>query len=178
MGVNTVLLASNSNPRIVIDWPGTLEYALIDASDIQASHLEERSMIFKHVTIVLLASVAPFSLAQAQSVHEALLCEAAETNRVVEIVYHEDVSKGCLPRLLDVHQVAIGNNGQLYTHGWQTRGCTAGRDYDSERIFRFDRIQSVEIIDGEFGEKSQSIKVNGWDGCIGSNCFISETICE
>jgi len=135
-------------------------------------------MIFKHVTIALLASVAPFSLAQAQSAHEALLCEAAETNRVVEIVYHEDVSKGCLPRLLDVHQVAIGNNGQLYTHGWQTRGCTAGRDYASERIFRFDKIQSVEIIEGEFGEKSQSIKVDGWDGCIGSNCFINETICE
>jgi hypothetical protein len=126
----------------------------------------------------LLVSATHNAPAQAQSAHEDLLCEAAETNRVVEMVYDEDASKGCLPRLLDVHQVAIGNNGQLYLHGWQTRGCTKGRDYSSERIFRFDKIQSVEIIEGAFDEKSQSIKAEGWDGCIGSNCFIDENICE
>lgn len=114
----------------------------------------------------------------AQSEFESLLCEAAETGAVVEIVYDEDASKGCLPRLLDVHQVAIGNNGLLYLHGWQTRGCTKGRDYESERIFRFDKIQSVEVIEGEFGERSQSVKDEGWDGCIGTNCFIEENICE
>lgn len=131
-----------------------------------------------HVKIALLAAVLPFSTAHAQSDHEALLCQAAEANRVVEIVYHEDASKGCLPRLVDVHQVGIGNNGQLYMHGWQTRGCTKGRDYASKRIFRFDKIKSVEIIDGEFEEKSQSVKAEGWDGCIGSNCFIEKNICE
>lgn len=115
---------------------------------------------------------------QAQSEHETLLCEAAEAQRVVEIVYDQDASKECLPRLLDVHQVAIGNNGQLYLHGWQTRGCTSGRDYESERIFRFDKIKSVEIIEGAFSEKSQTVKDDGWDGCIGTNCFIEETICE
>lgn len=114
----------------------------------------------------------------AQSELEVLLCEAAETGRVVEIVYDQDASKDCLPRLLDIHQVAVGNNGQLYLHGWQTRGCTKGRDYESERIFRFDKIKSVEIIEGAFSEKSQSIKEEGWDGCIGSNCFIEENICE
>ena len=131
-----------------------------------------------HVKIALLAAALPFSTAHAQSDHEALLCQAAEANRVVEIVYHEDASKGCLPRLVDVHQVGIGNNGQLYMHGWQTRGCTKGRDYASKRIFRFDKIKSVEIIDGEFEEKSQSVKAEGWDGCIGSNCFIEKNICE
>ncbi|MEP3637402.1 MAG: WYL domain-containing protein [Paracoccaceae bacterium] len=131
-----------------------------------------------HVKIALLAATLPFSTAYAQSDHEALLCQAAEANRVVEIVYHEDASKGCLPRLVDVHQVGIGNNGQLYMHGWQTRGCTKGRDYASKRIFRFDKIKSVEIIDGEFEEKSQSVKAEGWDGCIGSNCFIEKNICE
>jgi len=89
-----------------------------------------------------------------------------------------DVSKGCLPRLVDVHQVAIGNNGKLYLHGWQNRGCTKGRDYASERIFRFDKIKSVTVIEGVFSEKSLSIKLDGWDGCIGSNCFIKENICE
>ncbi|MGI9391848.1 MAG: WYL domain-containing protein [Boseongicola sp.] len=131
-----------------------------------------------NIAMILLASVALFSPAQAQSVYEAPLCEAAKTNRVVEIVYNEDVSKGCLPRLVDVHQVAMGNNGKLYMHGWQSRGCTKGRDYASERIFRFDKIKSVKVIDGIFDEKSQSIKDDGWDGCIGSNCFIKENICE
>jgi hypothetical protein len=144
----------------------------------QPGQFEEPQMKFKHLKIAVLVGFAPFSPAFAQSEHETLLCEAAETNRVAEIVYHEDASKGCLPRLVDVHQVGVGNNGLLYLHGWQTRGCTNGRDYSSERIFRFDKIQSVEIIEGEFEEKSQAIKAEGWDGCIGSNCFINENICE
>ena len=131
-----------------------------------------------HVVITLLAVIALFSPVHAQSVHEAALCEAAKTNRVAEIVYDKDVSKGCLPRIVDVHQLAIGNNGKLYIHGWQSRGCTKGRDYASERIFRLDKIKSIEIVDGVFDEKSQSIKVEGWDGCIGSNCFIKENTCE
>ncbi|MEP0564949.1 MAG: WYL domain-containing protein [Paracoccaceae bacterium] len=114
---------------------------------------------------------------QAQSEYETL-CEAAKTGQTVEIVYDKDVSKGCLPRLVDVHQVAIGNNGKYYLHGWQSRGCTKGRDYASERIFRFDKIKSVRLTEGDFSEKSQSIKQEGWDGCIGSNCFIAENICE
>lgn len=121
---------------------------------------------------------AQFSSAQAEEKFEAALCEAAESNRIVELVYDKDVSKGCSPRLIDVHQVAIGNNGKLYMHGWQNRGCTKGRDFASKRIFRFDKIKSVELIDGAFGVKSQSIKLEGWDGCIGSNCFIKENICE
>ena len=128
--------------------------------------------------IAVIMSIAFCTSVQAQSIYEALLCEAAETGRVVEVVYHEDASKDCLPRLVDVHQVGVGNNGQLYMHGWQTRGCTNGRDYESKRIFRFDRIQSAEIVDGEFSERSQSVKAEGWDGCIGSNCFIAENICE
>lgn len=131
-----------------------------------------------HVAMTLFAGIVLFSPAQAQSVHEALLCEAAKTNRIIEIVYDKDVSKGCLPRIVDVHQIAIGNNGKLYLHGWQSRGCTKGRDYASERIFRFDKIKSVKVVEGAFNEKSQSIKVEGWDGCIGSNCFIKENICE
>ncbi len=130
------------------------------------------------IAIATLATAALCSPVLAQSKHEAPLCEAAKTNRVVEIIYDKDASKGCLPRLVDVHQVAIGNNGKLYMHGWQNRGCTKGRDYATERIFRFDKIKSVKIIDGSFNEKSQSIKLKGWDGCIGSNCFIKENICE
>ncbi|MFD1158913.1 WYL domain-containing protein [Roseovarius aestuarii] len=131
-----------------------------------------------HVKIALVITFTLSSSVQAQSKHEAPLCEAAETNRVVEIVYDKDVSKGCLPRLVDVHQVAIGNNGKLYMHGWQNRGCTKGRDFASERIFKFDKIMSVKLIEGLFSEKSRSIKLEGWDGCIGSNCFIKENICE
>ena len=131
-----------------------------------------------HFKITLVVTIALSSSAQAQSAHEAPLCEAAKTNRVVEIIYDKDVSKGCLPRLVDVHQVAIGNNGKLYMHGWQSRGCTKGRDYASERIFRLDKIKSVQLIEGVFDEKSQSIKLEGWDGCIGSNCFIKENVCE
>lgn len=116
--------------------------------------------------------------ALAQEKFEDQLCQAAKTNLSIEMVYDKDVSKGCLPRLVDVHQVAIGNNGKLYMHGWQSRGCTKGRDYASKRIFRFDKIKSVNVIEGAFGEKSQSIKTEGWDGCIGSNCFIKENICE
>lgn len=126
----------------------------------------------------LVFACAAATSAYAQSKHEAPLCEAAKSGRVVEIVYDKDVSKGCAPRLVDVHQVAIGNNGKLYMHGWQHRGCTKGRDYASERIFRFDKIKSVEPIDSTFSEKSKTIKRGGWDGCIGSNCFIKETICE
>ncbi len=128
------------------------------------------------MTILMLAAL--FSAAHAQSEHEAPLCEAAKTNRMVELVYDKDVRKGCPPRLIDVHQVAIGNNGKLYMHGWQNRGCTKGRDYASKRIFRFDKIKSVKIIEAIFDEKSQSVKAKGWDGCIGSNCFIKENICE
>ncbi len=118
------------------------------------------------------------SSANAQSQFEAPLCEAAKDQRVIELVYDKDESKGCEPRLVDVHQVAIGNNGQLYMHGFQHRGCTKGRDYAAERTFRFDKIQSVEIIAGEFSEKSASIKREGWDGCLGNNCFIKKNICE
>ncbi len=116
--------------------------------------------------------------ASAQSEFEPLLCEAAANNQVVELVYDKDASKGCEPRIVDVHQVGIGNNGQFYLHGWQTRGCTKGRDYSSERIFRFDKIKSVEVIEGEFSPESDAIKAEGWDGCIGNNCFIAENICE
>lgn len=135
-------------------------------------------MNLSHSLAVLVAAIAPFSPVHAQSETETLLCEAAKTGAVVELVYDKDASKGCLPRLVDVHQVALGNNGQLYMHGWQTRGCTKGRDYESERIFRFDKIRSVAPSGGEFGERSQSVKAEGWDGCIGSNCFIDKTICE
>ena len=127
------------------------------------------------IAAAVLAQTAP---AMAQSQTETLLCTAAQESRVVELVYDKDASKGCLPRIVDVHQVAIGNNGQLYLHGWQTRGCTKGRDYASERIFRFDKIKSAAIIGGDFDDASQTIKDEGWDGCIGSNCFISETTCE
>lgn len=132
---------------------------------------------------VLGVQILPFQVqaqdqAQTQQKFESQLCEAAKTNLTIEMVYDKDVSKGCLPRLVDVHQVAIGNNGKLYMHGWQSRGCTKGRDYASKRIFRFDKIKSVDVIDGTFGEKSQSIKAEGWNGCIGSNCFIKENICE
>ena len=135
-------------------------------------------MKFEFFVMALLMTVVPLAPVQAQSETETLLCEAAVESRIVEVVYDSDASKGCLPRLVDVHQVAVGNNGHLYLHGWQTRGCTKGRDYDSERIFRFDKIKSVELIEGEFEEKSQAIKAEGWDGCIGANCFIKETICE
>ena len=133
-------------------------------------------MKLRHIGVALLCGLS--TAAHAQSTHEAPLCEAAKGNQVVEIVYEKDVSKGCLPRLVDVHQVAVGHNGKLYMHGWQSRGCTKGRDYASKRIFRFDKIKSVKIIDGEFNEKSQSIKAEGWTGCIGTNCFIKENICE
>ena len=128
--------------------------------------------------MALLIPIVLSAPAHAQSDPETVLCEAAKTNRVVEMVYDKDASKGCLARLVDVHQVAIGNNGMLYMHGWQSRGCTKGRDYASKRIFRFDKIKSVQLIEGVFSEKSQSIKDEGWDGCIGSNCFIKENICE
>ena len=135
-------------------------------------------MNLNHIATGVLINIILLSAAQAQSKFETQLCEAAKTNRIVEMVYDKDASKGCLPRLIDVHQVAIGNNGKLYMHGWQTRGCTKGRDYASKRIFRFDKIKSVEIVEGDFGAKSQAIKDEGWDGCIGSNCFIKENICE
>lgn len=135
-------------------------------------------MTLKHILIVSAIALTPFASAHAQSEYEAPLCEAAKSGQVVELVYDKDASKGCEPRLVDVHQVAIGNNGQLYMHGWQSRGCTKGRDYASKRIFRFDKIKSVVVIDGAFSEKSQSVKAEGWDGCIGSNCFIKENICE
>jgi len=116
--------------------------------------------------------------ATAQSDFEPLLCQAAETGRVVELVYDKDESKGCAPRIVDVHQVGIGNNGQLYLHGWRSRGCTSGRDYASKRIFRFDKIQEVAVIDAEFGKRSQEVKAEGWGGCIGNNCFIRVNFCE
>ena len=135
-------------------------------------------MKFIRLSVTILAAVALCPTAHAQSKYETLLCEAAKSSRIIELVYDNDARKGCLPRLVDVHQVAVGNNGKLYMHGWQNRGCTKGRDYASERIFRFDKIKSVKIIEGEFNEKSQSIKAEGWDGCIGSNCFIKKNICE
>lgn len=130
-------------------------------------------------TLATLATlIVTAQAAQAQLEFEAPLCEAAKTNRVIELVYDKDVSKGCEPRVVDVHQVAIGNNGKLYMHGWQSRGCTKGRDFEAKRIFRFDKIKSIALIDGDFGGKSQSVKGEGWDGCLGSNCFIKEKICE
>lgn len=135
-------------------------------------------MFIKSLWVSFLVLVAPTLPAIAQDQVQDRLCEAAKVGQVVELVYDKDVSKGCAPRIIDVHQVAVGNNGQLYLHGWQSRGCTKGRDYASERIFRFDKIKSVEVIEGDFSEKSKDIKAEGWDGCIGNNCFIKEMICE
>lgn len=135
-------------------------------------------MNIKNISILVFVSAAFMSTANAQSKYEAELCDAAKTGRMIELVYDQDAKKGCLPRLVDVHQVGIGNNGKLYMHGWQHRGCTKGRDYESKRIFRFDKIKSVDVIDGAFSKKSQSAKDAGWNGCIGSNCFIKENICE
>lgn len=135
-------------------------------------------MKFNRLAMMVLGTFVLFSSAFAQSKHKDVLCEAAETSRTIELVYDKDASKDCIPRLVDVHQVAVGNNGKLYLHGWQFRGCTKGRDYAAERIFRLDKIKSVEIVEGIFSEKSQTIKAEGWDGCIGSNCFIKENICE
>ena len=77
-----------------------------------------------------------------------------------------------------MYQVGLGNNGQLYLHCWQLKGCTSGQDYESKRIFRFDKIQDVVVIDAEFGERSQEVKAEGWGFCIGNNCVIAENICE
>ncbi len=132
----------------------------------------------KLTSAVAIALLVGPQMTLAQAKFEGPLCEAAKTGRVVELVYDKDVSKGCEPRIVDVHQVAIGNNGKLYMHGWQSRGCTKGRDFEANRIFRFDKIKGVELVEGQFGDKSQAAKDEGWDGCLGSNCFIKETICE
>ncbi len=144
------------------------------------SKLTIRGFEMKHIPMTVLVFAFPIFMAQAQSEaeFEAVLCEAAENKRVVELVYDQDASKGCEPRLVDVHQIALGNNGQYYLHGWQWRGCTKGRDYASERIFKFEKIKSVNLIEGEFEDKSRAIKDEGWDGCLGNNCFIKEMICE
>ena len=99
-------------------------------------------MEIRYVGVALVLTLS--TSAHAQSKHEAPLCEAAKTSQVVELVYDKDASKACLPRLVDVHQVAIGHNGKLYMHGWQSRGCTKGRDYASRRIFRFDKITGLQ----------------------------------
>lgn len=132
----------------------------------------------KLTSAVAIALLVGPQMTLAQAKFEGPLCEAAKTGRVVELVYDKDVSKGCEPRIVDVHQVAIGNNGKLYMHGWQSRGCTKGRDFEAKRIFRFDKIKGVELVEGQFGDKSQAAKDEGWDGCLGSNCFIKENICE
>jgi hypothetical protein len=142
------------------------------------THSKGIAMILKTTCTTLIISCAITAPAQSQEKFQEQLCEAAKTNRIVELVYDKDVSKGCIPRLLDVHQVAIGHNESLYVHGWQTRGCTKGRDFEAKRIFKFEKIKSVKIIDGEFSEKSRSIKSEGWDGCLGDNCFIDKNICE
>ena len=135
-------------------------------------------MTFQRPMLAICAVLISLSPAHAQTAEEAMLCEAAKNGGVIELVYDKDASKGCEPRIVDVHQVAVGNNGKLYMHGWQSRGCTKGRDYASRRIFRFDKIKSVSTVSGDFGEKSLAAKAEGWDGCIGNNCFIKEMICE
>jgi hypothetical protein len=132
----------------------------------------------KLTSAVAIALLLAPQMTLAQAKFEGPLCEAAKAGRVVELVYDKDVSKGCAPRIVDVHQVAIGNNGKLYMHGWQSRGCTKGRDFEAKRIFRFDKIKAVDLVEGQFGDKSQAAKDEGWDGCLGSNCFIKENICE
>ena len=135
-------------------------------------------MMVKHALAALICATALPITAQAQVEFQDQLCEAAKTGGVIEMVYDKDASKGCKPRIIDVHQVAIGNNGSLYLHGWQRRGCTKGRDFEAKRIFKFEKIKAVDLIEGGFGVKSQAAKDEGWDGCIGSNWFIKEMICE
>jgi len=132
----------------------------------------------KRSSVIAAILYATSSAASAQSAIQDTLCAAAKTNQVIEMVYDKDASKECLPRIVDVHQVAVGNNGSFYMHGWQSRGCTKGRDFEALRIFKLEKIKSATVIDGQFGEKSQAKKEDGWDGCLGSNCFIKENICE
>ena len=131
-----------------------------------------------HIPLMWIGTAMLPTVALAQEKFEEPLCKAASEGLVVELVYDKDVSKGCEPRIVDVHQVGLGKNGILYLHGWQSRGCTKGRDYESKRVFRFDKIKEVDIVEGEFGEKSIAAKADGWDGCLGSNCFIERMVCE
>ncbi len=117
-------------------------------------------------------------LASSQEKFELELCEAATDRRVVELVYDADKSKGCEPRIVDVHQVALGKNGKLYMHGYQHRGCAKKNDRPAERTFRFDKIKSVRLVEGDFTGKSPTVKEKGWSGCLGNNCFIEKNICE
>ena len=131
-----------------------------------------------HIPLMWIGTAMLPTVALAKEKFEEPLCKAASEGLVVELVYDKDVSKGCEPRIVDVHQVGLGKNGILYLHGWQSRGCTKGRDYESKRVFRFDKIKEVDIVEGEFGEKSIAAKADGWDGCLGSNCFIERMVCE
>ena len=131
---------------------------------------------FIYITIAAILLLIP--KAYAQSELETLLCEGAKEQRVIELVYDKDKSKGCEPRIVDIHQVAIGKNGQFYLRGYQHRGCTKGRDFAAARIFRLDKIKSANLIDGAFKDKSPEVKQKGWDGCLGSNCFIDKITCE
>lgn len=135
-------------------------------------------MKFTNIIFSIVVSGMVIMPAHSQSKFEAQLCEAAKDRRVIELVYDKDKSKGCEPRLVDVHQVAIGKNGQFYMRGWQSRGCTKGRDFEAARTYRFDKIKFVKLIEGEFQEKSASVKAEGWNGCLGNNCFIERNICE
>ena len=107
---------------------------LSDLVRVDGTHCEGNTMRFDVTVLALASGLAFASGAQAQSETEALLCEAAKTGQTIELVYDKDVSKGCEPRLLDVHIVALGNNGSLYLRGWQTRGCTKGRDFEAARL--------------------------------------------
>jgi len=133
---------------------------------------------FKRLILSSVFSCILVAPSLAQSKFEEPLCVAAKDRRVIELVYDKDKSKGCEPRLVDVHQVAIGKNGLLYMRGWQSKGCTKGRDFEATRTYRFDKIKSVKLIDGEFQGRSTEVKQEGWDGCLGSNCFIEKNICE
>ncbi len=64
----------------------------------------------------MLMLVATVQKVQAQSEFEVPLCEAAKSNRFVELVYDKDVRNRCEPRLVVVHQLAICNDGKLYMH--------------------------------------------------------------
>lgn len=86
------------------------------------------------IMMAMLFIVAPFSAAQPNRNMKFNFARLLKQTASLRWFMTRTSVKGCLRRLIDVHQVAVGNNGKLYMHGWQYRGCTYSNCFIKQNI--------------------------------------------
>lgn len=71
--------------------------------------------------------------------HEvALLTSAIEKRQLISLCYEPGL------RLIEPHALGYGSEGQILLRAYQTEGASTSREHENWKLFRVDRIQTID----------------------------------